>query len=85
MEFTQNVIIKDRKSVIADSVTDIECFADDILVLNTKFGKMCIEGHNLKILGLTENDSKISVTGDITGVFFSDENEKRGIFKRMFK
>ena len=81
----QTILIKDRKSLNADGVVDVESFAGDYMIINTKYGKLNIEGENLKINQLLEEEGKISVSGDISGVFFKEESESKGFFKRVFK
>lgn len=78
----QIITINDRKALTANEVIDVESFTNNYIVINTKHGKMCVEGENLKINDLSQNSSNIKLTGEISAVFFSDENEKRGLFKR---
>ncbi len=78
----QIITINDRKTMTATDVIDVESFTNNYIVINTKYGKMCVEGENLKINDLSQNSSNIKLTGNISGVFFTDESEKRGLFKR---
>ena len=82
MSEKQTLIIEDRKSLKTDSVTDIESFAEDYMIINTKYGKLNVEGNNLKIIELLESEGKLSVVGEISGVFFREEKERRSLFKR---
>ena len=78
----QNIIIKSRESFNCDAVNDVEEFSDEYVIINTDYGKLSLEGENLRIKELNEKDGKITVTGKISGLLFRDENEKGGLFKR---
>lgn len=78
----QTITITDRKALTANEVIDVESFTSNYILINTKYGKMCVEGENLKINDLSQNSSNIKLSGEISAVFFSDESEKRGLFKR---
>ena len=81
----QTIMIKDKSSLVADGVIEVESFAPDYMIINTKYGKLNIEGEGLKINELLREEGKISVSGDISGVFFKEESEYKSIFKRVFK
>ena len=79
---TQNLIIKSRESLCCDSVKDVEEFSEDFVIINTDYGKLSVEGENLKIKELNEKEARILIIGKISGLFFREENEKKGFFKR---
>lgn len=81
----QTITIKDRNLLLADGVVDIEGFANDYMIINTKYGKLNVEGNNLKINDLVQNEGKITVRGEISGIFFKDETGTKGFFKKAFK
>ena len=85
MNEKQTLVIDDRKLLKTDCVTDIESFAQDYMIINTKYGKLNIEGNNLKITELLENEGRLSVTGEIIGVFFKEEKEKKSFFKKKIQ
>ncbi len=85
MDEKQTITIKDRKFVSADGVIDVEGFSDEYLIVNTKYGKLNIEGEELKIQELLQADGKISVSGKITAVFFKEESMEKNFIKKLFK
>ena len=78
----QTLIINARESFICDAVNDVEEFSSDYVIINTDYGKLSVEGNNLRIKELNEKEGKISIIGNIFGVFFRDESERVGLFKR---
>ena len=80
----QELCIKDRSMLTLDGVLNVEGFSDDYLNIETRCGKVIVEGSNLKIESLTKEDGVITVSGSISGVFYKTDKVKSGIFSRMF-
>jgi len=78
----QVILIDSRQSFVCDTVEDVEEFSQEYVLINTGYGKLNVEGEELRIKELNEKEGKISITGKITGLFFKDEREKSGFFKR---
>lgn len=78
----QNLIITSREMLSCDAVRDVEEFSEDFVIINTEYGKLSIEGENLRIKDLNEKEGKILVTGKISGLLFRDESEKSSFFRR---
>ena len=78
----QNLSISSREVFNCDGVMDVEEFSEEYVIINTEYGKLSVEGENLRIKDLNEKDKKITITGKISGLLFRDENEKLGFFKR---
>ena len=79
------IVLKLGKSFSMDSVSNIRGFDSAYIVLETEFGKITVEGEDLKIEDLSKESGNILVSGNVSGVFCSEGNEnKKGFFKRMF-
>ena len=76
----QLIEIKNKNLFISDGVLAVLSFDDDYLSLDTVYGKLVIEGKELKIIDLSKENTKISVSGNITGVYFDSEKKKKGFF-----
>ena len=78
----QTIIINGRKTVTIDKVMHIVRFDEETLVIDTDGGRIILEGEELKVMSLDKENKKISITGKISGVFYSEESlSKRGIGK----
>ena len=82
---TQTIILENRKKLTVDSVTNVESFTDDYLEISTDFGGIALEGKELKIEELRQENGKILVTGNISGVFYKENKLQKGIFGGIFK
>ena len=83
IECKQELYIKNRSILTLDGVINVEGFNEDYMNIDTKCGKVMLEGENLKIESLTKEDGVITVSGNITGVFYKNEKAKGGFFSRM--
>ena len=81
----QTITVTGRRFVTIDKVLHILSFDEQTLVIDTDGGRIILEGEELKVTSLDKDNARISVTGKICGVFYSDEHiSKRGIGK-LFK
>lgn len=78
-EIKQTVILENRARLIIDGVINVESFNDDYLEISTRLGEISVEGSNLKIEELRQDNGKINITGDISGIFYKGEKTSRGI------
>lgn len=76
----QSIEIKNKNMFISDGIFAVLSFDDDYLSLDTVNGKLAIEGKDLKIIDLSKENTKITVSGDISGVFFDSDKKKKGFF-----
>ena len=81
----QTVLIADRKKLTCDAVIDVESFADDYTIVNTQNGQLCVEGENLRIEELSNQECRISISGDVSGVYFKEKADKKGFFAKFGK
>lgn len=77
-----NVYLKNREELDIDNVKNIATFDDDYLVLNSKLGKIIVEGSGLVIEDLSSESGKIKIRGTVNALIFSSEGKKnkRGVF-----
>ncbi len=82
----KNVLtVNDRKSVSLNGVNNVLGFDEGYVTLDTALGRVGIEGNDLKIESLSKENGVIFISGNISGVYYSEPKEGGGIFKRMFK
>ena len=77
--------LKDRHSLSITGVTNILGFDPDCVILETSLGRLTVEGEELKIESLDKSTGEITVRGRISGLYYSEEKPKKGVFKDLFK
>ena len=77
-----SIYLKNREELDIDNVKNIASFDDDYLVLNSKLGKIIVEGSGLVIEDLSSESGKIKIRGTVNALIFSSEGKKnkRGVF-----
>ena len=81
----QSVVLENKKKLTIDSVINVESFSDDYLEISTGLGRISVEGKDLKIEELRQENGKILITGEIDGVFYKENKTKKGLFGNIFK
>ena len=79
----QVLLIEDRRRVELNDVEAILSFEDDYITLMTSSGKLVIEGNDMKIVDLSKDTGRVSITGMVISVLYAEEGKrkKNGIFK----
>ena len=81
----QSVVLQDRTELFIDGVENILNFDETYVGLATVYGKLNIEGRELKVDSLTRDDGKIHITGKICGIFYSSDDSKKSGLGKLFK
>lgn len=79
MASNQSIVICDKCKVEMDCVSAVKVLDEDTVILETALGIISIEGRDLKIENFEKATTKILITGNISGVFYlENKNKKRG-------
>ena len=84
-----HIVIKDRESVTATGIVEVESFDDREIVLLTDVGTMVLRGEDLHIEQINLDSGEFICRGLITGVQYSagtasSGRSKEGLLKRLF-
>jgi sporulation protein YabP len=77
MQSSQQICVSDRNKVEIDSVSAVRSFDEDGVLLESSLGKISVEGRELKIENFEKATGKIQISGNISGVFYLEKNEKK--------
>lgn len=77
--------VEDRTSLTLDGVDNVLGFDEEYVSLETRLGKIVIEGRSLKIESLSKENGIILISGRINGILYSDEKPAKNVFARLFK
>ena len=78
----QAVVLCDWQTLNINGVEDIAGFDEGIVILETRLGRISVEGDGLKIESLTRDDGAVFIRGKISGIYRSEKEKKRGLFGR---
>ena len=72
-ENKQTVLLESKVKLTIDGVINVESFNDDYMELSTNLGEISVEGENLKIEELRQENGKILITGEVNGIYYKSE------------
>ncbi len=79
----QELILKDRKTLVLNGVINVLDFSDLEMTIETVCGIIVIEGEEMKIENLSKDDRIINVVGKIDGFYYQKQREKKGFFSKV--
>ena len=77
MSANQSIVILDKNTVEIDSVNAVKVLDEQTVILESALGLISIEGRDLKIENFEKLTTKILVSGNISGVFYLENKEKK--------
>ena len=77
MKENQEIVIKDKNRVEIDSILSVRSFDEDGIVVESSLGLVSVEGSGLRIENFEKSTTRILVTGDIYGVFYLKNKDKK--------
>ena len=88
LNYSHNINIIDRKSLMISGVKKIENFDNEEFVIETSRGMLTIKGENLELIKLDTIQGNISIKGIINSMEYNEDEkvkEKQSIINRLFK
>ena len=84
---SQTLVLRDRRLLELDGVSDVVGFDEATLLLRTVMGALTVEGEGLHVIRLDLEKGLIALEGKISAVFYADEHksERHGLFARLAK
>ena len=86
-EKRQSILLKDRKTLDLDAVSDVISFEEDRVLLRTALGDISVEGEGMRITRLDLEKGLVSLEGRISALFYTEAvgRAKGGFFSRLVK
>lgn len=79
------ITLMNRSHAEISGVNDVDCFNEELIVLNTVLGAMTITGRSLSISDLSTQQGRLVVDGEFDSVEYSDRARKKGFFARLLR
>lgn len=81
-----NVIMEDRKNLTVTGVKDVDSFDEQTMIIYTDMGELTVRGTQIHINRLNTEAGELNVTGNIYGLAYTDDREKKsGLLGRLFR
>ena len=77
MQGKQTIIVNDKSRVEIDGVNFVKSFDEDGVLLESSVGMISVEGRELRIENFEKSTTKILVVGNIQGVYYLENKDKK--------
>lgn len=79
-----SLTIQQRKKALFTGVTEVESFDDQTVVLHTRGGRLVVTGVGLHVSGLTLEDGRLTLDGEIdSAAYDAPESGRRSLWRRL--
>ena len=79
------ITVENCETISLNGVEHISTFDEKGVVLQCDFGRIVVEGIDLKIDSLEKTDGKISIKGKFKGLYFEEKKNNDSFLGRIFK
>lgn len=81
------ITVTDRARIVVSGVADVDCFNEEMIVLNTAAGALTIAGEGLHIAHLNLQEGQARVEGHVRSLEYDDRNAaaRGGLLRRIFR
>ena len=79
------ITVENCETISLNGVEHIASFDEKGVVLQCDFGRIIVEGIDLKIDSLEKIDGKISIKGNFKGLYFEEMKSGESFLGRIFK
>ena len=86
-EKNQTLLLRDRKTLELDGITDVLGFDEGAVFVRGSLGNLTVEGEGLHVTRLDLEKGLLSVEGRISAIFYADDGKgaRRGFLARLTK
>ena len=77
--------LTNRAHAEISGVNEVDCFNEELIILDTALGAMTITGSNLNISTLSQELGRVVVDGEFDSVEYSGRAKKGGLFSRIMR
>jgi len=80
------IVMADRSRMSVTGVNGVDCFNEEMIVLDTGGGALTVSGDGLHIANLNLQEGRVQISGTVHALEYSDRSSVRGgLLKRIFR
>ena len=80
-----NITLCDRRRLSITGVEDVDCFNEQVVVLQTPLGTLTVTGAGLNMSQLNLEDGRVALEGEVDALEYTGGRKKGGVLGRLFK
>jgi len=74
--------LEERKCAALTGVQEVLAFDENQVILLTESGEIALTGENLHVTKLMLEEGNLTVEGRLDGIFYTQRNPRRGLFRK---
>ena len=79
------ITLEDRKRLNITGVEDVDCFNEQVVVLQTTLGTLTVSGAGLNMSRLNLEEGRVSLEGEVDTMEYTGGRRKGGLLGRLFR
>ena len=79
------ITLMNRSHAEITGVSEVDCFNEELIVLDTTLGCMTICGSGLNISQLSQEDGRLIVDGEFNSIEYAGKKKGGGFFARLLR
>ncbi len=79
------ISLENREKLNITGVFDVDSYDENSIAAYTDYGQLNIRGDGLNIKRLSVDSGELVVEGRITGLIYTENRPREGLFKRLFR
>lgn len=79
------IALNDRRKLCITGVEDVDCFNEQIVVLQTPLGTLTVTGAGLNVSQLNLEDGRVALEGEVDAMEYTGGKKKGGMLGRLFR
>ena len=80
-----NITLCDRRRLSITGVEDVDCFNEQLVVLQTPLGTLTVSGAGLNMSQLNLEDGRVALEGEVDALEYTGGKKKGGMLGRLFR
>lgn len=80
-----SVLLENREKLTLTGVSDVECFSDGNLVIQTDYGQIDVRGENLQVTKLSLETGDLVAEGAVDSLNYTVSLKSGGLFSKVFR
>lgn len=79
-----NISITDRAQICLDGIAEVISYDENNIIMETNMGQLALDGSGLNIVKLNLGEGRVSVTGKLDALYYTEQSEKKSLLARLF-
>jgi len=85
MQLPHRLTLDERKALTVTGVTEVVSFDENNVVLNTAAGTLVVQGTELQLKTLSEEDGRVAVVGQVSALHYEQPRNTDGWLSRLLR